>query len=168
MGDEFGADADGDFGDGLGADVDAEGGVDGGECFAGDAFGGEVLQDHLDFAFAADETNVACAAVGQMEESFLVVVVSAGDDEAVGVWRDFQVGQDLFDGAADSALGAGEPLFAEVLGAIIDDPDVEVQIGGQISDGLAYVAGTDDDQSAAWQHGEIGYAAGGIGSWAIQ
>jgi hypothetical protein len=30
MGDEFGADADGDFGDGLGADVDAEGGIDGG------------------------------------------------------------------------------------------------------------------------------------------
>ena len=38
VGDEFGGDADGNFGDGLGADIEAKGSVDLVEGLAGDAF----------------------------------------------------------------------------------------------------------------------------------
>ena len=67
VGDEFGGDADGDFGDGLGADVEAERGVDLGEGLAGDAFAQEVVEDEFDLAAAADHADVACWGFGEVE-----------------------------------------------------------------------------------------------------
>ena len=85
MGDEFGTDADGDFRHGLRADVDAERGVDLGQRLARDTFGGEVLENHLDLPPAADQADVAGAAIGQVEQRLLIVAVAAGDDQAVRI-----------------------------------------------------------------------------------
>src|SRR5262245_66526897 len=79
--DELGDDADGDFGDGLRADIQAEGGVDAVEGFSRDASSQEVLEDQLDLTLAADHAGVAGGGSGQVEEGFFVVGVAAGDDQ---------------------------------------------------------------------------------------
>ncbi len=52
VGDEFGGDADGDFGDGLGTDIEAERGVDLVEGCVGNAFEQEFVEGEFDLAAA--------------------------------------------------------------------------------------------------------------------
>src|SRR5262245_4340925 len=110
MGDELSANAHGDFGDGLRANVDAQRSVDPLKCFARDALVQQVLEDQLDLAAAADQAHVASAALCQVVESLLVVAVAAGHDQAVGVGRDIELREYGADLADDSLLSSWKPL----------------------------------------------------------
>src|SRR6185436_3411478 len=100
-------------------DVDAEGGVHFRQRLRGNSFRQQVVEDHFDLPPAADEADVASAAVDEVEEGLFVVVVAAGDDQAVCVGRDFQARQNLVDAAGDAPLGFGEALLGHVLLPVI-------------------------------------------------
>ncbi len=52
--------------------------------------------------------------------------------------------------------------------AVVEDPDVEVELGGQMGDRLADVPAADDQQPAARQNRQIGDAALGVGAGPIR
>ena len=95
-----------------------------------------------------------------MVERLLVVVVAAGDDEAVGRRRQLgasscRVGADVAD---EPALGRREALAAGVALAVVEHPDVEIDLGRQPGDRLADVAAADDEQRDARQDRQVGDA----------
>lgn len=141
----MGEDADGDFGRGDGADVEAYGGLDALQGLAGDAGGFQVFEDREDFSARADEANVLRRGVDDGGEGAAVVAVASGDDDDVGAVIDAAVGQGLVDGAGEAAR-AGEARGGGEVGAVVDDGNVEVGDAGDGGQGGADVACAGDDQ----------------------
>ena len=93
-----------------------------------------------------------------MEQSLFVVVVSARDDDAVGIRVDRQTFECRVDGIDDQPLRAGEAFAVAVLVAIVDDPDIEADIAGQLGNLAPDVARSHDHQPAAFEIRQVGRA----------
>src|SRR5205823_3549331 len=92
MGHQFGTNTDGNFRDRLRADVDPQGSMNLGQSLSRHSFSREVLENHLDLSPAADQADVPRPAAGQVKQRFLIMAVAAGDDQAIRVGRNLQIG----------------------------------------------------------------------------
>ena len=87
-----------------------------------------------------------------MIQRFLVMAVAAGNDKAVGAPVDLVPGKILESLAniADQQLSRrGKALAAGVAFAVVEHPDVEIDLGSEAAHGLADVAAADDQQRDA-------------------
>src|SRR5690606_15541780 len=95
FGDQFGNDADGDLGDSLRADVEAQRCVHAGEGLCADSLPPQVVEDQPDLPFAADHADIAGGGFRQVKQCLLVVIVTPSDDDAEGAGIDLKVGEDV-------------------------------------------------------------------------
>lgn len=165
--DELSEDADGDFGDGAGADVNACGAGEAGELFfRGEVFTFEMIEDGACFAGAADHGEEEEGAVDPVAEDEGIVAVSPGDDEGEG-WRGGEgFGEECFPGISAEAGRGWEEAVVDEGGAVIEDGDVEVELEGDGGDGLGDMAGAGDPECAGRANG-FGVAEAGelVGVW---
>jgi len=147
--DQFCTDAHGDLGDRLAADVDTERRENFVQFRLFDSVIEQILEDQLDLPFAADHAEVASAAVYQMKQRFLIVVVASGDNETIRLGRNLQVGQYLGNDTVNSSFRCGEPFLGNAVAAIVDDPHIEVELRREGGHRLSNVPAAHNDESAA-------------------
>lgn len=159
-GDELAGDADGDFAGFDGADAEADGGVNAGELVGSDAIIFEGFVDADDLAAGANEADVLRLAAGDGGEGIAIVFVAAGDDHNVAVVVELvlliEFGERLID-RADEAGGVRirESVGIGVVGAVVDDGEVEVDGGGEFAEFGANVAGAGDDERGFGMQGVL-------------
>src|SRR5216683_6283353 len=145
-GDQLGHNADGDFIDGLRADGESQGRMDLAQTFGRNTFGHKVFVDQLDLALTADHADVTRGRPDQMIEGLFIMCMAASHNDTKGARRDV-LGKKLLKLATDVAdqnsLGTGETLATGIGLAVVQDPDVEVNVSRQPSDRLSHVATAD-------------------------
>src|SRR5438874_3288446 len=101
-----------------------------------------------------------------MESFFIVRMAARYDDAKSGrgdVWRQFL--QTAANVADDDFLGSGKALTAGVGFAIVQDPNVEIDLGRQSANRLSYMAAADDQQSNARQNRQVSDAVANCRFW---
>ena len=96
------------------------------------AFGQQILKDQFDLASAANHSDVPCSPVHQVIKRILIVIVSSRHDENIGVAGDLQIQQNLRKGPGDSLGNLREAFRTDILGAVVNQADVKVELSGQI------------------------------------
>ncbi len=95
----------------------------------------------------ADQADVRRGAGREEGEGLLVVPVPAGHDQGVGFCGPVEVGEDRGERTDEPPPGRREPRRGDVLRAVVDDPDGEVDPLGQLGDRAADVPAADDHQA---------------------
>ena len=147
--DELGDDADGDFLDALGLDLNADGAGDALELFGrGDFFVAEMFEDNAGLACAADHAEKQKRFVNPVLEDEGVVAMAAGDDEREGRHVGRRQGSEFFPGIHLKMDFARKILMAGERGAVVENGDVEIKLESERGDGLGDVTGTGDPEFA--------------------
>ncbi len=149
-GDEFGGDGNGDFGGCDRADRQANRGMDFGQSFERDALLVDVLEDGEDFSFGADEAEVFGARVDDRRERLSIAAMAAGDNDDVGERVDGKLLQLCFDVADDVLVCFGKARLGRVIRAVIKDGDLEIEIRGEVGEGMPNVARAGDEEDRRW------------------
>ena len=155
-------DADRNFRNRLRSNIKSQRSIDAFQCFARDAFAEQVIHDQLDLATTSNHTDVAGAGARQVIQRLFIMIMTARHDDAVGAGIDLQTAQSRFKRINNQPLCPRKTLGVAIFLAIIDDPDIESDIGRQFSHSLADVTGPDNDQAASFQVRQVRDAADDI------
>ena len=145
-GNQFGHDADRDFGDGLRADIQADRRGDAVQIRLAHPFLAQIVEDQPDLAAAADQSDVRRPGGRQLFEGLLVMPVPTSHDQDIRKRGDLEALEHVIEGADQDFLCLGKSFTIGVLAAVVDDPDVEIGGSGQLGDGLPDVPRAHDDQ----------------------
>ena len=91
-----------------------------------------------------------------MVERFLIVVVAASDNQAVGVGGDLERRQHVAQSSCDATLGSGKAFCGDVLGAVVDNPNEKIEFRRQFCHRLSDMTATDDYEPAPRQFRQKG------------
>lgn len=98
-----------------------------------------------------------------MIKGLLIVTVAPGNDQNERVARDLKRPQHLFNWPHQKLRGFGKPLLVRVLGAVVDDPNIEIGLGREVAHGLSNVPRADDHQPDSGENRQPSDALLGLG-----
>ena len=125
--------------------------MDGFERCSRNSFPQQVFKDQSNLAAAADHANVPSLRFGEVIQCFFVMVVPSRHDDAHRVGINVQAAERAINRTDDQAVGSRKAIRVTVLFPVVDNPDVEVDIGGVVGDFLSDMSGADNQQPTPFE-----------------
>lgn len=144
MRNELRQNADGDLAHRLRTNVDAQRRINPLQRLTRDARRFQIVEDQFDLSPAADQPHIARLPIDEVRQGLLIVIVPTRHDDGIRIGRDLQVAERLADRPVQQSLGARKARRRDVFGAIIEHPDVEIDIGREVANCLPDVTAADD------------------------